>query len=309
MDRYLRTGERRIIGIGRVVVGERKDGSTFPMELAVGEMRSNDRRYFTGFVRDLTERQETEHRLQDLQAELIHVGRLTALGEMSSALAHELNQPLSAISNYLNGLQRMLRSGAGISSEEADSVLGKAVEQSLRAGEIIRHLRSFVAQGEAERHVESLAKIVQEASALGLIGARQTGVRVTMKLDPDADLVLADKVQVQQVLLNLIRNAIEAMAESPTRALDISSRVVEDGMVEVRVTDSGPGLAETVARRLFQPFVSTKEQGMGVGLSICRTIIEAHGGEIRGESNPGGGTVFTFTLPRAMMDDEELLDG
>jgi two-component system sensor kinase FixL len=299
LERYKRTGERRIIGVGRVVVGERRDGSTFPMELSVGEMKSAGRPYFTGFVRDLTERQETEHRVQDLQAELIHVARLTALGEMSSALAHELNQPLSAISNYLSGLQRMLRDGPEPERAELDDILSKAVEQSLRAGDIIRHLRSFVSQGEAERHVESMAKVVQEASALGLIGARQKGVRITLRLDAKADFVLVDKVQVQQVILNLVRNAIEAMADSDRRALEIGSRTVSEELLEVWVADTGPGLAESVSSRLFQPFVTTKEQGMGVGLSICRTIIEAHGGQIRAEPNPGGGTVFSFTLPRA----------
>ncbi|MGZ8408054.1 MAG: PAS domain-containing sensor histidine kinase, partial [Caulobacteraceae bacterium] len=307
MERYRTTGERRIIGIGRVVVGERKDGSTFPMELAVGEMRSGDERFFTGFVRDLTERQQTQMRLQDLQSELIHVSRLTAMGEMSSALAHELNQPLSAISNYLSGLQRMIRNGAEISSAKANEILGKAVEQSLRAGEIIRHLRGFVTHGETERHVESLTKIVQDASALALVGAKQKGVRVHITMDRNADLVMADKVQIQQVLLNLIRNAIEAMTESGSepRELIISNRPADDGMVEVSVRDTGPGLAKTVLHRLFQPFVTTKEQGMGVGLSICRTIVEAHGGQIGADVSPEGGTTFRFTLPAA---EEEVID-
>lgn len=306
LERYNRTGERRIIGIGRVVVGERKDGSTFPMELSVGEMQSRDRRYFTGFVRDLTERHVTQSRLQDLQSELIHVSRLSALGEMSSALAHELNQPLLAISSYLGGLQRMIRNGAELSGERVDDILTKTIEQSLRAGEIIRHLRSFVSQGEAERHVESVAKIVQEASALGLIGARQQGVHISLTLDPRADLVLADRIQIQQVLLNLIRNAMEAMAGGDQRSLEISSRALDQEWLELSVADTGPGLPESVSSRLFQPFVTTKEQGMGVGLSICRTIVEAHGGQIVAVANPPGGTVFRFTLPLA--NAEELAD-
>ena len=303
IDRYRRTGERRIIGIGRVVVGERRDGSTFPMELSIGEMRANDRRYFTGFVRDLTERREAENRLEDLQAELIHVSRLTALGEMSSALAHELNQPLTAISNYLGGLQGLIRGGAPVTDELVDEAIGKAIEQSLRAGEIIRHLRGLVAQGQSEHQVESITKIVQEASALGLVGAKQKGVRVVYALDRNADLVLADKVQIQQVLMNLIRNSLEAMTDAERRILTIDSRPVDKDTLAVSVADTGPGLSEAAAARLFQPFVTTKDEGMGVGLSICRTIVESHGGQISAENGPDGGAVFRFTLPRATAEE------
>ncbi len=298
VERYLATGERRIIGIGRVVVGERRDGSTFPMELAVGEMRSGDRRYFTGFIRDLTERQQTEARLQELQSELVHISRLTAMGEMASALAHELNQPLSAIANYLRGSQRLLAARSDPETERLRGALDKASEQALRAGEIIRRLRDFVARGETEMQVESLGKLAEEASALALVGAKQHGVRVRFNLDPKADLVYADKVQVQQVLLNLLRNAIEAMAESdsPRRDLLIATRAAGNEMVEASVSDTGPGIAPEIAAKLFQPFVTTKKHGMGVGLSISRTIMEAHGGTLRVEPNPGGGCIFRLTL-------------
>ena len=298
LGRYRHTGERRIIGIGRVVVGARKDGSTFPMELSVGEMQSGERRFFTGFVRDLTERQYAEQRLQELQAELMHVSRLTALGEMSSALAHELNQPLSAIANYLNGIQRLLAKDETVSPKVREA-LAKAVEQAMRSGDIIRRLREFVSRGETAQRAESVAKLVEEASALALVGARQLGVRVGFELEPRADYVLVDKVQIQQVLLNLIRNAVEAMSESPQRSLTVSSRLAPGKMVDIAIADTGPGLAPQVAERLFQPFVTTKAQGMGVGLSICRTIVEAHGGKIWVEDNPGGGAVFHLTVPKA----------
>ncbi len=303
LARYRDTGERRIIGIGRVVVGMRKDRSTFPLELSVGEMQSGAKRFFTGFVKDLTDRQFTEQRLHELQSELVHISRLTALGEMSSALAHELNQPLSAIANYLNGVQRLLKAEPGGGNEKIRDALNKAVEQALRAGDIIRRLREFVARGETEQHAESVAKLVEEASALGLVGARQLGVRVVFDLDKRANYVLVDKIQIQQVLLNLIRNAMEAMADGPRRELTIASSPAADGMIELRIMDTGPGLDESVASRLFQPFVTTKSQGMGVGLSICRTIVEAHGGQIWADSNPEGGTVFHLTIPKASAEE------
>lgn len=303
LKRYLTTGERRIIGIGRVVVGERKDGSTFPMELSVGEMNSSNRRYFTGFIRDLTERQRTEARLQELQTELVHVSRLTAMGEMASALAHELNQPLSAIANYMKGSRRLLEGRTDEKSALICDAIEKAAGQSLRAGQIIRRLRDFVARGESERRIESVKKLIEEASALALVGAKEQGVRVTFRIDPDRDLVLVDKVQIQQVLLNLIRNAIEAMESSPRPELSIATRPLEDDALEIQVADNGPGIAPEIAEQLFQPFVTTKRYGMGVGLSISRSIVESHGGRIVVEPKRGGGTVFRFTLPGVTNED------
>jgi len=303
IERYLRTGERRIIGIGRVVVGERKDGSTFPMELAVGEMRSSNQRFFTGFIRDLTERQQTEARLQELQSELVHISRLTAMGEMASALAHELNQPLSAIANYMKGSRRLLENSSDDRSALLRNAMDKAAEQALRAGQIIRRLRDFVARGESERRVESVKKLVEEASALALVGAKDLGVRVRFQLDPTVDLVLADKVQIQQVLLNLLRNAVEAMESSQRRELVISTSSERDGMIAISVADTGPGIAPEIMSQLFQPFVTNKPHGMGVGLSISRTIVEAHGGQIGVEPNPGGGTIFRFTLRAVTQED------
>jgi two-component system sensor kinase FixL len=296
LQHYQKTGERRIIGIGRIVVGERKGGSTFPMELSVGEMRSSNKTFYTGFIRDLTERQSTEARLQELQSELVHISRLTAMGEMASTLAHELNQPLSSIANYLKGGMRLLQDRTDEESRMTRDALDKATEQAMRAGQIIRRLRDFVSRGESERRAENMSKLVEEASALALVGVRDVHIR--FDLDPAAE-VLADKVQIQQVLINLMRNAMEAMAASERRDLTVKSTLIADDMVEVRVADTGPGIAPEIAGHLFQPFFTTKIHGMGVGLSICRTIIEAHEGRISVEPNPDGGTVFCFTL-RAM---------
>jgi two-component system sensor kinase FixL len=303
LARYQATGERHIIGIGRLVVGRRKDGSTFPMELAVGEMRSGTRRYFTGFIRDLTERQDTQKRMQDLQSELIFMSRFTALGEMASTLAHELNQPLTAVASYLSGAKRLLDAGKPENLAMAREAMDSAAAQALRAGQIIKRLREFVSRGESERQTEDLPKLIEEASALALVGARESGVHVSFDFAPAANQVQVDKIQVQQVLLNLIRNAMEAMQEVSRRELKISTRISEPGMVEIAVADTGPGIAPEIAEKLFQPFMTTKQQGMGVGLSISRTIIEAHGGRLWAETNPGGGTVFRLTLRSAEAEE------
>jgi two-component system, LuxR family, sensor kinase FixL len=303
LQRYLSTGEKRIIGIGRIVVGQRKDGSPFPMELAVGEVHSEHGQFFTGFVRDLTEREESEARVQQLQAEVVHISRLSAMGEMASALAHELNQPLSAIANYLNGARRLLERETAHDPRAIEAV-DKAADQALRAGDIIRRLRDFLARGEGERAVESLAKLVHEACGLALVGAKESGVDVRYHLDPHLDRVIVDRVQIQQVIVNLVRNALEAMQGQPKRELTVST-IVEGDMAVVSVADTGPGLDESAAARLFQPFVTTKPQGMGVGLSISRTIIEAHGGRIWTKPNSGGGAIFCFTV-RLAPDEESV---
>ena len=298
LHRYMTTGERRIIGIGRIVVGERKDGSTFPMELAVGEARVGGERFFTGFVRDLSERRDQERRLQELQSELLHVSRLTAMGEMASSLAHELNQPLSAISNYMKGSATLLEA-AEINRDRLRDALTRAGDQALRAGDIIKRLREFVAKGETDHAIEEPSKLLEEASALALVGASDRGLRVQLKFDRNVGQVSVDKVQIQQVALNLIRNAIDAMEGSAKRELSVGLRATDDGFALVSVADTGPGIDASVADKLFQPFVTTKATGMGVGLSICRTIIEAHGGRIWVESNASGGATFFFTLPIA----------
>jgi two-component system, LuxR family, sensor kinase FixL len=295
MRNYLTTGIRRIIGIGRIVVGLRKDGTTFPMELAVGEARIGTRRVFTGFVRDLTERQETEKRLQDIQAELLHVSRLSAMGQMASALAHELNQPLTAIVNYVRAAKRLLELEGG-ASPKALETMDKAVAQTNRAGQIIRRLRDFVEKGQSQRAPDNLNKTIEEAAALALVGAKEENVKVTLDLSPSVPEVLIDRIQIQQVLLNLIRNSIEAMTLTDRRELTIRSARAA-GMAEIEVSDSGPGLAEPVAAQLFQPFVTTKPQGMGLGLSISRSIVDAHGGRIWAEANETGGVTFRFTVP------------
>jgi two-component system sensor kinase FixL len=295
LSRYLTTGERRIIGIGRVVMGLRKDGTTFPMELTVGEVALEGRRLFTGFVRDVSEREKAERQVALLQSELTHVARVSEMGQMGSALAHELNQPLTAIVNYLQACQRLLQSQAAPIPPRVQEVIEKAVAQADRAGQIIRRLRQFVEKRESERRADDLNTVVQEALALALVGAKSAGVVLHVKYCDDLSPASIDRVQIQQVVMNLVRNAIEAMAQSSRRELGVETGL-QDGDVFVRVSDTGPGLPTEVAAQLFTPFVTTKDSGMGIGLSICRTIIEAHGGRIWANGRPQGGTVFTFTV-------------
>jgi two-component system, LuxR family, sensor kinase FixL len=292
LARYISTGERHIIGIGRIVVGQRKDGSTFPMELAVGEVNMTGARVFTGFIRDLTERQDRERRLSELQSELIHVARLNELGQMISALAHEVNQPLTAMTNYVSGMRRLLAAG---NRQGAELAMERIAEQADRARQIIQRLRNLATKNEGERRVESLTTVIEEASALALVGIGQ-GLKLNIEVAAVAAEAVIDKIQIQQVLLNLIRNAAEAMDGSARRELSITTARAED-MVEISVADTGPGLPESVRVRLFEPFVTTKPHGMGVGLSVCRAIVEAHGGELRAGDAEGGGTVFRLTVP------------
>lgn len=290
--RYLATGERRIIGTRRVIVGQRKDGSTFPIELAIGEVKVPGARLFTGFIRDLTERQARENRLAELQSELVHVSRLSELGQMASALAHEVTQPLAAMAIYRNAVRRLLAAGDVLSAQAA---IERISEQAERARQIVQRLRELVRKEETERKTESLSKVIEEASALALVGIGPE-LKLGIRVAEDATDAVIDRIQIQQVLVNLIRNAAEAMVGLPRRELLIATTRVGE-MVEINVADSGPGLPESVRARLFEPFVTTKPNGLGVGLSVSRTIVEAHGGELRAEDAAGGGTVFRLTLP------------
>jgi C4-dicarboxylate-specific signal transduction histidine kinase len=242
-----------------------------------------------------SERQEREHRLREMRSELIHVSRLSELGQMVSALAHEVNQPLTAVGNYLRATQRLVEAG---DAARAQTALAKATAEVTRASEIIRRLRDFIRKRASEKSAEDLGAIIQETVALAVIGAERPNVSVEMRLHPQASTALVDKIQIQQVLLNLIRNAVEAMAGLPHQSLVIATLPSADAMVELSVADSGPGLPAEVRAKLFQPFVTTKSAGMGVGLSICHAIVEAHGGRLWAEDNSDTGTVFRFTVPQ-----------
>ena len=250
-----------------------------------------------GAMADLTERHRAEAEIRRMQAELVHVSRLTAMGTMASTLAHELNQPLTAVTNYVRGARRLAENAAGGRDASLSNALESAETASLRAGEIVRRLRELVSRGTVSVKAERLPQLIEDAGVLGFVDESSLGIRHRLELDPAAEWVRADRVQIQQVLINLIRNAVEAMEDSPVREVVISTHALPDGMAEIRVADTGCGIAPEHLDSLFSQFMTTKSGGMGIGLPISRTIVEAHGGTITAEPRDGGGSVFCFTLP------------
>lgn len=254
---------------------------------------------FRGVVYSIDARRQAEARLQRLQADLIHVSRLSAMGEMASALAHELNQPLGAISLYAAACEGLLAEPGPVRIDAARDALAAAAGQAQRAGAIIRRLRDFVTRGETDRRFESVAELVGDACALALVGAQEQGVETRIDPGPPGLRVLADRVQIQQVLVNLIRNACEAMRGSARRSLAIVAAPEVGGLIRLSVSDTGSGIAAAVSETLFLPFVTTKPTGMGVGLSVSRSIVQAHGGRFWVDGTATEGTTFHFTLPMA----------
>ena len=276
----------------------RKDGTPIlvsitasPVFNKAGEIKGN-----SSILRDITEPKRADEKLQRLQAELIHLSRWNTMGMMASTLAHELNQPLTAAVNYVRAAQRLL-AGDAPPPGRAGEFLDKAVAETKLAGGIIKSLREFIDKRETSRSPENLNKVVEEAIGLSMAGG--PGVLMTVAMEPLLPPVLIDKIQIEQVLLNLIRNALDAMADSPKKQIAIITSQAESGFVRVSIADSGPGIAPEIAPQLFQPFITTKEKGMGIGLTICQSIIEAHGGHIWAEPGKPKGTVFHFRLPRA----------
>ncbi|CAN5222437.1 PAS domain S-box protein [soil metagenome] len=304
LSTYAKTGVRHIIGSIRNVTAMRRSGETFPIELAVGEVSISGERIFTGFIRDVTARRESEARLQELQSELVHVSRVSAMGTMASTLAHEINQPLTAIANYLETARAMIGDTPDQQLGEIAEAIELAAAQSLRAGNIVRRLRAFVDGGETSFEIEPLDLLVREATALGLLGAHEAGVTVRTDIAPGSGNVRVDRIQIQQVIVNLIRNALHSMQATVRKELAIVTALDEPGWARISVIDTGSGIDAVVLARLFEAFATTKADGMGLGLSICRTIVEAHGGRIWADAVDSGGTAFSFCIPIAETADE-----
>ncbi|MGC8533964.1 MAG: sensor histidine kinase [Rhizomicrobium sp.] len=303
MQRYMATGEKRIIGIGREVAAQRKDGSTFPMYLSVGEDRIGGVRVFLGILHDLTDRTSRERDFQELQNELLHALRLTAMGQLTSALAHELNQPLAAVMNYLNAARRTLDAGGEQAIGRVREFMDKAVSQTQRAGQIIRRLRNFIEKRDSDRLPEDLNSCVEEAIALGLVGATDRDIKITTELADDLPPVVIDRIQLQQVMINLMRNAFEALENADVRQIVIRTQRPAPDFVQVSVADSGPGIPPEIMPNLFIPFSTTKSKGLGMGLTICKAIVEAHNGRIWVTARKEGGAEFAFRLPVVEVTD------
>ncbi len=301
--RYLGTGEPRIIGIGREAEGQHKDGRRFPIDLSVSEVRVGGSRLFTGLVRDISARRRAEDEARRWSADLAHAARLSTIGELTSGIAHEVNQPLTAIVSFAEACLRMLRSGKA-DSQKLEDALGQIAVQGQRAGHIIRHLRQLARKGESERVQIDLGHLVRDVLGLFSNELHASGIALHLMLDESGPAVKCDRIQIEQVVLNLVRNAMDVLEEGPAegRELTIRTRADSGGTIELTVEDTGEGLGADGGERIFELFFTTKADGLGMGLSISRTIIEDHGGRLWASPHPGGGAIFHVTLPA---DDQE----
>ena len=299
IKRFLNTGEAKIIGIGREVPARRRDGSIFPAMLAVGEVQQSSPRRFVGFLHDITLRRQAEEAARQSEARLNHFARLSTMGEMAAGLAHEINQPLTAIATFSQAATRMLSRPEGIEREDLSEALDQITAQALRAGEVIRRLRAFVKNREVRHERADCRRVVEDSRLLLEADARSNNVQLRLRVADSLPPITADPVQLQQVLINLVRNAIDASVDVPSahREVILSANLDGDGMVEVAVADHGHGLSTEAAERLFHPFFTTKPGGTGLGLVISNSIIRGHNGRLAYRSTPGGGCTFFFTLP------------
>lgn len=303
LESYMESGDKRMIAEGRRVLGLRSDGSRFAMHLCIGESKAGGRRLFTAFMHDLSEREASERRMRELQSELFRQSRIGIMSTMTTALAHEVNQPLAAITNYVQAVDLML----DMPPEDWDvsdikMALRNAGAAAIRAGEIVSRLRRFVQRGELQRSLALPSEILDQTCSLASVEAKVRGLRCRVEIDDVEMPVLADQVQIQQVLINLARNAFEAIEDDPDTDEVVLSAAAGDAVMCFSVIDKGPGLPN--GHVPFVPFSSTKRDGMGLGLSICKTIVEAHGGKIWHEPIEPRGTAFKFTLPFASKKDE-----
>jgi len=296
--KYLRTGEARIIGIGREAEGQHKDGTCFPIDLAVSEIRVGGSRLFTGVVRDISARRRAEDEARRRRADLAHAARLSTIGELTSGIAHEVNQPLTAMVNFAEACLRMLRSG-NADTQKLEDALGQIAAQGQRAGHIIRQLRPLARKGENERVQVDLGRLVRDVLGLVSNELHASGIALELMLDESGPAVKCDRIQIEQVVLNLVRNAMDVLEEGPAdgRELTIRTRADSGGTIELTVEDTGEGFGADGSDRIFELFFTTKADGLGMGLSISRTIIEDHGGRLWASPRPDGGAIFHVALP------------
>lgn len=306
VSHYLETGERRIIGIGREVRGKHADGTVFPLELSVGEAQTPDGRQFIGVIRDVRSRKAVEQRLNQLQAQLVNMARVQAIDEMGAAIAHELNQPLTAVMLYLQAVIRKTSSDtASQLAPQTLEILNKALREAERAGGIIQRMRHSVERREPERQACDLNALIDEALELVLLGHDIEGLHIVRDLDPMLTHVHVDPIPIQQVLANLLRNAMEAVRKSDRRMIKIQS-MVSGGQAIVNIEDSGPGIPPDGLSNLFKAFATTKKSGLGLGLMISRSIAQNHGGDLTVDGGGDGrGATFSLRLPLIVGSHEQ----
>jgi len=308
---YLSTGRRKIIGIGREVRAQHRDGTVFPVDLSVGEAMTSEGRRFIGIIHDLRQRYANEERLNQLQANMVHMARVSTMDEMGAALAHELNQPLTALMLYLQAVERACErpDSPGPIPENVLAVLHKAVREAERAGNIIQRMRQFVEKRNPQRRLVAINPLVEDALELTQFGTRPGATRIKCDFEVDLPQLLVDPVQIQQILVNLARNALEAVKGQPKPEIAITTCRAENNVV-IRVEDNGPGIQAEAIPDLFKAFASSKNQGLGLGLAISKTIAQSHGGTL--EVDPGGkgrGARFTLSLPLTEPGEEGNKDG
>jgi two-component system sensor kinase FixL len=296
--RYLETGEARIIGVGREALGRRANGETFPIALSVGEARGPEGRRFVGIIRDLSSERAAELRARALETRLSQVGRFNLMGEMTAGIAHEINQPLSAIATYAQAAKRILeREQPGMRT--LIDVCTKIDEQALRAGRVLENLRKFIRKQDIRAEPIDVNRVVADVMNLVEADAHAEGIGLTIRYADGLPAVMANAAQLQQVLLNLTRNAVDAMRDAigKDRGIAIATEHAAPGGVRLSVTDHGPGVSRQLGDNIFHPFVTTKREGLGVGLAISRTIVQSFGGSLSYRDNPQGGAIFVVELP------------
>ncbi len=297
LARYSATHVAHIIGTGREVNGKRKDGSVFPAQLAVGLVANCEPPRFVGFIHDITARRRAEEDAIRLQDRLTHVARLTTIGEMASGLAHELNQPLAAIATYAHACDRLLELPSP-DLAEIQQALKEIAGQAVRAGDIIRRLRGLARTQDVKRAPCDINTVVSQLTDLIQSDAKATGVVYRLDLGADLPAVIADPGQIQQVVINLVRNALEAVAlgQVDFREIVVRTRLTPESEVEICVCDNGPGVDGAIADRMFDPFCTTKATGTGLGLAISRTIMRTHEGTLSYRPNTPNGACFIAKL-------------
>lgn len=298
IGRYVKTGQARVIGLGREVTGMKSDGSTFPLKLSVGEIRREGGSRFVAILHDLSEKRAGEEKVRQLEEQLLHADRLVILGELTAGIAHEINQPLTAIAAYADAGRHLVQQSGGGSPDNLHVICERIAEQSRRAAEVVQRLRKLAQTGSISKARHDINVIVRNTMLLFDYELKKKRLKLDFSPAAGIDTLYVDDIQIQQILVNLVKNGLDAMSAAEQTDGRITIHVKKIGQtVAIAVQDNGPGVSPADRPRLFESFFTTKPKGVGLGLSICKNIAAAHGGTLRYESPAEGGSRFTLTLP------------